>query len=709
MKFLPSVPLFFFLILCSLQPVSAQNLHRCGTDEHLEHQLATHPQFRDLMDRHETQYQQWLGSADADAQRAACDVFVVPVVVHIIYDDAVTNISDAQVQSQITILNQDYRRLPNTPGAGAGFDTRIQFALATLDPTGQPTTGITRTQSPLTNHTQAEESLLKGLITWNTSKYLNIWVVKNIASGSGDEILGYANPPGAPNPATSGVVVSGKYFGNTGSVQPPYNRGRTAVHEVGHFLGLLHTFGTDGVCDGTSSTNCANSGDRVCDTPAEKDAKYGCPTGVPNSCVDGLCEGADAIRNYMNYVDDICMDEFTRGQIDRMHFFLTSTLAGLVSPANLTSTGVINPTLLETTPIARFKAESRSGCGGATVQFTDQSIGCVQSYSWSFPGGTPATSTDKNPVVTYSLPGAYIAILTVTNGAGTNTLTLPNQVVITQDRATVPLAESFETGGFPPAGWQVVNEDGLGTWSKSGAAASQGNAAAVMANFTSNSCNSPNDLVTPVFDLRGATTATLSFDYSYRAKNVDPDDADQLIVQVSEDCGQTWKTPALFEKAGFLLAVDFTLVANSSFVPAVAADWKNVSIDVKSFVGKDNVRFRFRVFGKGGQNLWLDNIVFDSNVAIDQDENLSASLNIFPNPVTQHVELTFSLESPADVQGEWLDMQGRSVARTQWTGLLPGQNQVTWEGAEISGLPAGIYLVRLSTPNGSVFRKVVKE
>ncbi len=696
------------LVLVPFQPqkLHAQQIMRCATDELLESQLQQHPEFREKMARSEAFYQAFAENQAANVTRAACDVFIVPVVVHIIYDDALSNISDQQVQSQLVVLNQDYRHLPATPGAGTGVDTRIQFCLASKDPQGNASTGINRVMSSLTTTTQADEQNLKSLIVWDPTRYLNIWVVKNISSSTGDEILGYANPPDGPNPQIHGIVVAGKYFGTLGSVQSPYNKGRTATHEIGHFLGLLHTFGTNGTCDGPGSLNCLNAGDRVCDTPSEQDAKYGCPTGAPNTCVDNLCDAPDPIRNYMNYVDDLCMDQFTAGQVTRMNSFLLSSLYSIVSPANLIATGCQNMPLEETAPVAEFAVATRTACTGQAIQFTNQSTGCIVSYAWTFPGGTPATSSAASPLITYAQAGTYPVSLVVTNPAGSTNMTKVGLVNIADTRALVPITESFETSPFPPTGWLALSGDGKGTWGKTGSAGSVGSASVVMANYSSPSCNSKNDLITPTFSLVGATVAVLSFDYAYKARNVDPDDADQLIVEVSQDCGLTFTTTA-FDKAGFLLTKNFAIQATGSFIP-MAADWQSVSFNLQNFVGKEGVRIRFRCLSKSGQNLFLDNIQITGNVAIDPDQFLDASLEVYPNPFEEVIQLSLNLDKPSVLSARLLDIQGKEVAATSFGKLDPTLHELTWNLSSYAGITHGFYLLVLETESGMVVRKITR-
>ena len=266
----------------------------------------------------------------------------IPVVVHVVYNTAAQNISDAQIQSQIDVLNEDFRKLNADVGSVPGVfaplaaDARIEFQLAVRDPNCNSTNGITRTPTSITaftyDHSQAgtpdgepvKFAASGGHDAWPRDKYLNLWVC-NLAGG----LLGYAQFPSDPWPATDGVVITYTAFGNIGTATAPYNRGRTATHEIGHWFNLLHIWGDDG-------TSCSGS-DQVDDTPNQADEHYGCPAFPQVSCSNG--PNGDMFMNYMDYTDDACMFMFTAGQVVRMD----AALATAPRAALLGSDGLIPP------------------------------------------------------------------------------------------------------------------------------------------------------------------------------------------------------------------------------------------------------------------------------------------------------------------------------------------------------------------------------
>jgi hypothetical protein len=261
-----------------------------------------------------------------EAQRVARRRIRIPIVVHVVYKRASENISKSQINSQITALNKDFRaRNPDrskVPPVWTGLvsDAKIEFELARRDPNGRPTDGVTRTKTDRDSFGIEGNPVKKrsegGVAAWPRDRYLNVWVCT-----LADDLLGYAQFPGGPA-RTDGVVILNTAFGTTGTAKAPFNLGRTATHEVGHFLNLRHIWGRDAL-------SCTDS-DHVTDTPNQQGPNVGKPAFPHISCANG--PHGDMFMNYMDYVDDAAMFMFSEGQVVRMNAALSGPrkkLAGL--------------------------------------------------------------------------------------------------------------------------------------------------------------------------------------------------------------------------------------------------------------------------------------------------------------------------------------------------------------------------------------------
>ena len=301
----------------------SHGFERCGTTEYEEFLRKSFPG-RMSVDQFEAWLKPLVEKAKADKSQNG-NIVTIPVVVHVIHGGqaygAAPNIVDEQVMSQITVMNNDFRRLAGTPGFNSnaiGADTQIQFALAKVDPNGNPTNGIERVRMcQSTFRRDIIEGFVKPETIWDPTQYMNMWSVAFAAPNTG--ILGYAQfPDGSGLPGldpvgganyTDGVVAAFSTFGSsdygTGFLLgAPYDKGRTMTHEVGHFLGLRHIWG-----DATCGTDfCA-------DTPTAHTANYNCPQNIV-SCNDPAV--FEMVQNYMDYTDDACMNIFTVDQKARL-------------------------------------------------------------------------------------------------------------------------------------------------------------------------------------------------------------------------------------------------------------------------------------------------------------------------------------------------------------------------------------------------------
>jgi pregnancy-associated plasma protein-A len=332
----------------------------CGT-------MPLHRHLADTSDRYRTRRREIETFSLTGARARRTTVARITTVVHVLYRTAAEDIGDAQVKSQLDVLNADFRarnpdldRVPE-PFARRVGDALVEFALAAEDPDGKETGGITRTRTGATSFEGeiAElDAAIKGAAKpWPADRYLNIWCC---ALGGG--LLGYAQFPGGPA-ETDGVVILNTAFGTRGTVEAPFDLGRTATHEVGHWLNLLHIWGDDRL-------GCRGS-DNVSDTPNQGGSNTGCPDFPSISCSNG--PHGDMFMNYMDYTDDACMCLFSRGQVTRMHAALDGPRASLVGEADA-SRGERAPAFAE---FEAFAAARLSEEGGTPPTFVFDGVDWV--------------------------------------------------------------------------------------------------------------------------------------------------------------------------------------------------------------------------------------------------------------------------------------------------------------------------------------------
>lgn len=616
------------------------------------------------------------------------NIKVIPVVVHVIHDGGTNNISDAQIQSQITVLNEDYRRMLGTNGYGTGVDTEIEFCLAKKDPLGKCTNGIVRIKSPLANHQTYQRSMLKQLSFWDNTRYLNIYVVKNINNGSGT--AGYASFPGGPADE-DGIVVRHDYFGKTGTAAATL--GRTTTHEVGHWLGLYHTFN-----EGCGVDECTD-GDYVCDTPPAANPNFGCPT--INSCSNDVPNVNDQIQNYMDYSNDNCKSLFTAGQKQRMRASLLSFRNDIWQAWNTDSTGCDSGYVSgNCNVIADFVTLNPAICTGNSIIFYNKSQNNPTSYQWYFEGGSPATSAVANPTVTYSSVGNFEVKLVVTNAYGMDSLTLMNYVQVTTPPVgqSLPYTENFESYTFPTNGITIENADGGITWERDTiAVAYQGNASAKINNLINTNYGQSDAMILPRFDFTSYSgTPYLSFKWAY-AKS-DPNYSDEMIVLASKDCGVNWAQ--VFYRTGTSLVTGPT--QTTPYIPDSATVWKAASISLATYSVYTNVMLKIVNVTDGGNNLYIDNINLGAMpIGIEENANTINSLSLYPNPSSGSFALKYSVSNTEDLSLVITDVLGRMV----YTTLLKTASQGEYTEEINAGLETGIYNAELISTSG---RKNIK-
>ncbi len=281
--------------------------------------------------------------ATGQEQPGRTDVLRIPVVTHVVHATDEQNVSEEQIDSQFAVLNEDFRAanadVKGVPPVWQGLvaDARIEFYRATVDPQGNPTTGVVRTRTDVPSFSDDEAVKYTdrgGSDAWPADRYLNVWVCR-----LGGGLLGYAQFPGGPA-VTDGVVITYTGFGTTGTAAKPFDLGRTTTHEIGHWLNLFHIGGDDGTgCSGTDS---------VSDTPNQAGQNFGTPVFPSVTCNNG--PNGDMFMNYMDYTDDVAMFMFTHGQTLRVEACLAGPRQGLLTaPPTETEPTETEPTETEPT------------------------------------------------------------------------------------------------------------------------------------------------------------------------------------------------------------------------------------------------------------------------------------------------------------------------------------------------------------------------
>jgi PKD repeat protein len=687
----------------------------CATHTKMEEAFAQDPSLRQHMHENASQMSQTAGISKTQ--------YTIPVVFHIIHDNGIGNISDAQIANAIAILNRDYNRLnPDTtntrntsaaPFKPIAANVGITFKLAKLDPQGNCTNGIERkSASGLTYNAtdDAKNASLGGLAAWNVNKYINIWVVNSIDNGGSTTgvTLGYAYLPYFGSGNNYGVLIRADACG-----APTYQR--TLTHEMGHTLGLSHTFDPgfgNGSTTGCHATDCSNNGDYVCDTPPTNVATFGC-NAAQNSCTQvpvGDYFGSnvlDQIENYMSY-DNGCQNMFSLGQkaIILNNMGNQAPLPAIVSATNLVLTGVNNPDVYCK---ANFSSDKNVLCVGDSVKFTDESFSNPTTWSWSFPGAVTPTSNIRNPTIFYTTPGVYQVSLTSGDGIGSDSEVKTSWIrVLASNASPLPYVEGFENyTTFPDNNnWLVDNLSGTSTWALTSSAANSGTKSLKLGNFGQNG-NFKDELLSGPIDLSGLTTETITLSYRYAYKKKTTADNEKLRVLINTACGAgTWSVRSTLQGNSLN-----SLTSTSAFTP-VASDWKTVHItNIISVFYRQHFRMKFSFDSNNGNNIYLDDInIYVGNpsatvvVGLENQTTLASSLSLFPNPVTTELNCDFALTQNEKVEVYITDMNGKIVQAHTLNGVV-GENMVV---LETGGLSNGSYTLTLSSASGKASHTFVK-
>lgn len=649
-KLLALLPLLWLLAINSY----AQQ-DQCHFGFLIDKQIQQDPSYVNKMDQLEQQVNAYLAAnPNAGGNRA---VRTVSVVVHVVYNTAAENVSTTSINNVITTLNESYRRTnasaSQTRSAflGVAADAQIEFCLDRILRVNTSKTCF----DPDTETDDMKFASSGGSNAIDPRYYLNIWIV-DLCGNTGGGVAGYAYLPttGMPGSSVDGLVIDYSLGYNNGN-------GTTATHEIGHYLGLKHTWGSD------TNPSCSTD-DGFTDTPNTDGPNYACS--ATNSC--GTASPGDQYENFMDYSN--CPNMFTTQQANYMNGVLSGVRSSLLSSPGCNSAAQA--------PTADFTANKTTVCVGQTVDFTDASSGVPTTWAWTFTGGTPSSSTAQNPTVTYNTAGTYTVSLTVTNATGTDSETKTNYITVVA-AGSLPVTEGFQTTTFPPAGWQLLNFDNAYTWQRLTTVGGYGTSTAsvYVNNYDYNDPGQQDLLLLPPVNFTGVTNGRLTFDYAYASYSGTGGTAtDTLIVAVSVDCGETFYL--LQKKGGTQLQTRTPM--SSAFTPT-AAQWKTDTINLSALANEPNVLIGFVNQTGYGNNLYLDNINL-SQPAVTQPP----VADFIGSPTTVPVGSTVA----------FTDLSTNSPTSWSWTfggGGTP--NTSTLQSPTITFNTVGTYTVSLTATN----------
>lgn len=657
----------------------------CGSDEYN----------RRLKDLHPVEVQQAQDQLDMEKNAAiqngdsrAAATYVIPVVFHIVHDYGSENISDAQILDQMAILNRDYQKLnadtslviPEFQNIVANVG--IEFRLARIDPDGNCTNGIDRIASKKTNNGDDGSKLN----AWPRRSYLNVWVVKTIGSFG---VAGYAYQPASVTglgASVDGIIILHDYIGSIGT-SSPYNS-RALTHEIGHWLDLSHPWGN------TNNPGVACGDDGIPDTPQTKGYNLWCPS---SSAQAKICDTA-IVENYQNFMEySYCCRMFTEDQKLAMIAALTSNVSErnhLWSTNNLVETGTYTVTASACAPKADFHPNRFMICEGGTVTFDDDSWnGTVTTRTWSFPGGTPSTSTVAAPVVTYNASGIYPVTLTVSNANGADSLTKYGHIIVgvSSAEAVAPIQEGFEGTSPLTHGWHSINYNNDGIyWHETNAGGATGTSSIVLDNYN-NTTGEIDDLITPQYDLRYMTGMTMTFKVAFASQLQDTGYiTEKLRVLASTNCGQSW-TQVLTRQGATLLSAG---MVPGYFIPTNDPQlWKLITINLAPSYAQARVRFKFEwTGGQYGNQFYIDDInLTGTNVGMNEISTVTY-FDLFPNPAQDNSTIKFSVKESEHVKITMTDLNGRLVQQISDETYSQGEHVVAFSTAELA---EGMYLVTI--------------
>lgn len=696
----------------------AQDIHPCAADQKNQQLFEQNPQL--LKDYKEL----FLNGFTKDGDTT---VFVIPIVFHVLHQYGTENITDAQIINQVDILNRDYRlKNADTSEVVQVFksiygDARIEFKLASIDPFGNCTNGI---EHIYTHETDQGDDFSK-LHQWYRPHYLNIWVVDGINSGA----AGYAYYPSNTNNTSfwiDGIIILNEYIGNIGTSSEYTSRALT--HEVGHWLGLAHVWGSTN--DPGIQSNC-DSDDLVQDTPlcigsqsCDLNSNTCDDTNDPNDWSSWDFDVVDNVQNYMDY--SYCSVMFTQGQVEAMRTILQSEeghRSTLITEAAHVATGIDLTEPPTCIPIPDFNVSSRHTCVGEVIDFKDWSYnGPVTFREWTFQDGSPATSSDPNPSVSFNSFGLKTVTLTVGNASGSETKTFTSYIDVANPWADIVGPQGLDLNTSHVDWFRVDNpEENHASFQLDNTHGVNGSRCFKLNNYKEIPANtlpftddyfyydrlggSVDAIITPSFDLRTTTGVQFSFDYSYASNATAVDQmSEQVRVYYSRNCGENWTPLGTPLSGGNLLNGGFA--AGTDYAPSTNSDWETNTrnFNVNSTLD-DKTRFKIEFVASDlSSNLFIDNIMITGTLGINSDFANAHNLTIAPNPVVSGGDLQIEYDAKDEpVTFVLRSIQGDKIMEVSKNEL---NQHVSFSINLDNSLAAAYYFLEVTSASSTVVKKI---
>jgi len=730
----------FILPLCILLGTvkigTAQNV--CGTDILFQEQVKAHPEigmYQQAIEQAIQQGLQHINISKLARTTGANDTttYDIPIVVHVVHDYGQEYLKDDDIFDAVSYWADVYmKRNADTSDVIAPFkkyvgNPKIRLHLATIDPDGNPTKGITHEHSYLTTNASDQAKVNR----WPNTSYLNIWFINTFSSQmSGAAAYAYYPSSAQYFPYYDGVIGLYNYL----------NYDKAIPHEIGHCLELQHVWGNN------NQPGVACGDDAVDDTPPTKGHMPGCTAAAlyDNTCAVGYQKSYTDANTGSTYIIDYpdtansqnimdytyCQKMFTIGQAQRMRVALTSTVAGrnnLYTTANLAATGALNP-MPDLAPIADLSVEKGLygnsqfptsdrvffAATNANIAFSFRNRSwndTITGAQWAFSNGaTPATSTSMtNATVRFTQPGWATATLTATANSGSNTVTKKVYIADSVGLAPGSYLQNFATAN-DLANWPMFNYfDNTFYWEAYNGAGYDDNASIRYRSFDSRTdqyAGTPNgdhdDVFSPAFNLSAYTSGALNLNF-YTAGSYYASSNDTLQIAYSTDGGRTWTS--FYTLSGNSLTNNG--YKNAEFVPTAASQWAAQTINIPTAARTAQTYLRFRYLPtKGGNDFYMDKLNFSPyTTEVSEVAANHAAVKIYPNPTKGAFNMAFTTGNDGKVAYAVRDLSGKTIFTAQQT-YAP--NTVVEQPIPGTIFPAsGFYLVTITIADKTTTQKLI--